>query len=343
MGIKVSIIIPVFNAEHYLNECIGSLLAQTLRECEFIFINDGSTDSSGSIIERYQYYDNRIKLITQKNQGVSAARNEGLRAAAGEYVGFVDADDYIELDMYERLYTAARAGNCEVVLSNFESELEGHKVVTTYPFPANQFMERALICEQVIPYFLASDSLNTVVNKLYSRKKIMENEVAFPLGVALGEDSLFNMQFFCDVESMIYLNYTGYHYREVIGSATRNIREKDYFHSAIDSFITEPPQAFYDILRRQHVHKLKSIRLIRTTLSYVYIYFKPSNEMNFFQRYSYVRKMVVNKHVRAALPVYYEEMNDELNRYEKFMLTMIKFRLTFGLMCAAAYSRFRNA
>ncbi|MES9697320.1 glycosyltransferase [Bacillus sp. JJ927] len=104
----MSVIIPVYNAEKYITQCIESLLNQTLRECEFIFINDGSTDNSEKIIEDYKKINDRITLINQENQGVSIARNRGLDVSTGEYVGFVDADDYIEKDMYEMLYNAAK-------------------------------------------------------------------------------------------------------------------------------------------------------------------------------------------------------------------------------------------
>src|SRR6476646_4070363 len=98
MSQKVSVIIPVYNAGKYITRCIESLLNQTLQECEFIFINDGSIDDSREIIEGYKQVDDRIILINQVNQGVSIARNKGLYLAAGEYVGFVDADDCIEKD-----------------------------------------------------------------------------------------------------------------------------------------------------------------------------------------------------------------------------------------------------
>src|SRR3954470_7921673 len=105
MSIKVSVVIPVYNAEKYITECIESLLNQTLKQCEFIFVNDGSSDNSSQIINEFKKKDNRIILINQENQGVSIARNNGLKAASGEYVGFVDADDYIDCEMYETIYS----------------------------------------------------------------------------------------------------------------------------------------------------------------------------------------------------------------------------------------------
>ncbi|RCW42724.1 glycosyltransferase [Paenibacillus prosopidis] len=340
---KVSVIIPVYNAEKYIVECIQSLLNQTLQACEFIFVNDGSVDKSKSIIEDYQLHDGRIKLINQENQGVSAARNAGLQAALGEYVGFVDADDYIEKDMYETLYHAAIERNCDVVISNLESELEGSKVITTYPFRTNETLDRAYILQHIMPYLLKADDLNTAVNKIYRVNVLTMNKIAFPEKVALGEDGMFNMIFFGHAATMTYINYTGYHYREVSGSATRNIKDKDYFSKAIEVYITAPPQIYNEIIPANNVNRLKSIRLIKSMISYIYIYFKPSNDMSFKKRYRYVKQMITNKHVREALPIYWAEMNNSIGRYEKFILSMVKARSALGLMFAVAYSRLRNA
>ncbi|MBD2872038.1 glycosyltransferase [Paenibacillus arenilitoris] len=342
MDVKISVIIPVYNAEPYIADCVQSLLGQTLQACEFIFVDDGSTDKSGLIIESYRLRDDRIKLITQENQGVSAARNAGLRAAAGEYAGFVDADDYIAPDMYETLYLAAAQRDCDVVVSNFESEIEGAKVVTAYPFRENAALDRDYIRQHMMPYFLQTDDLNTAVNKIYRLSVLRRHRVAFPEKVALGEDCLFNMLFFGHAASAFYLNYSGYYYREVSGSATRNIGEKDYFGKALEVFLSDPPPIYDGLLPAEHVNELKSVRLIKSMLSYIYIYLKPSKEMSFRSRYRYVKRMIANKHVRAALPLYWKGRRDAIGRYEKCLLFMVKARLTPGLLAAVVYSRSRN-
>lgn len=342
MNIKISVIIPVYNAEKYITHCIESLLNQTIQECEFIFVNDGSKDRSQQIIEKYQKSDNRIKLIKQENQGVSIARNTGLFAAKGKYIGFVDADDYIEKDMYEVLYNSAKEGNCDVVISNFKSEMEGYEVLTTYSFPINIVLKRDYIEKEIAPYFLRSDNLNTAVNKIYRNNLIIEHNLKFPEGVKLGEDGIFNIEFFSHANKMKYIDYTGYFYRDVIGSATRNISEKDYFKRAIEVYTMEVPQAYVGKIDARNVRKLKSIKFINSVMAYVYIYFKPCKEVSFNKRYKYVKQMVQNKHVRDALPIYHNEVYDTLGRYEKMTLTLIKIRLTMGLYCLTTYSRIRN-
>ena len=100
---KVSVIVPVYNVEKYIRKCLDSIVSQTLNDLEIILVNDGSTDTSPAICEEYKRKDERIKMITQKNQGLSAARNAGLKDATGEYVIFIDSDDYIAENMLEIL------------------------------------------------------------------------------------------------------------------------------------------------------------------------------------------------------------------------------------------------
>ena len=341
MGIKVSVIIPVYNAEKYITECIESLLNQTLQQCEFIFVNDGSKDRSGAIIEEFTNKDSRIILINQENQGVSMARNNGLIAASGEYVGFVDADDYIENDMYETMYNHVTQDKCDTVITNLESEMEGRKFISNYPFPQNTILTKDYINQELIPYFLKADNLNSVVNKLYNNRVIKENNIRFPKGIALGEDGLFNIRFLIHANTIKYIPYAGYHYREVVGSATRNIAKKDYFQSALEVYHMETPEINEAINDKQKVKTLKSIKLIHTVLALIHIYLTPSAEISFKERYTYVKKMIIHQDVRIALPIY-ENKYENLGRYEEFILKMIEKRFMFGLYMATAYSRYRN-
>ena len=113
---KVSIIVPVYNAQKYLSQCLDSLLNQTLKETEIICVDDGSADDSVDIINQYSSKDRRVKLIRQKNSYAGVARNNGLKQAAGEYVVFVDADDFFERDMLRSMYAQAKKDNAEICL-----------------------------------------------------------------------------------------------------------------------------------------------------------------------------------------------------------------------------------
>ena len=116
---KVSIVIPVYNVEKYLRQCLDSVVNQTLQDIEIICVNDGSKDSSLQIMHEYQAKDPRIKIIDKENSGYGASMNRGFDAATGEYLGIVESDDYAEPDMFEKLYAVAKADDLDVVKSGF--------------------------------------------------------------------------------------------------------------------------------------------------------------------------------------------------------------------------------
>ena len=116
---KISIVVPIYNVEKYVKKCIESLIKQTYKNIEIILVDDGSTDSSAEIIDEYANKDSRIIAIHQKNKGVSSARNTGLKAARGEYIGFVDPDDYVDCQMYEVMVNKLQASLADLVVCGY--------------------------------------------------------------------------------------------------------------------------------------------------------------------------------------------------------------------------------
>jgi len=127
---KVSVIIPFYNVEKYIRKCLQSLQAQTLQEIEFILVNDGSKDKSESIAKEF-LCDSRFQLLVKKNGGLSDARNYGLQAATGEYIAYLDSDDYVEANMYESMYKRAIESDADVVECNFIWEYPNKAVIDT--------------------------------------------------------------------------------------------------------------------------------------------------------------------------------------------------------------------
>ena len=120
--VKISIVVPVYNVEKYLKRCLDSLVNQTLKDIEIICVNDGSKDNSLDILEEYAKKDGRIVILNQENAGLSAARNTGMNVVKGEYIGFVDSDDWVDLDFYEKLYFAAKNNDCDIAVADFIRE-----------------------------------------------------------------------------------------------------------------------------------------------------------------------------------------------------------------------------
>lgn len=125
--IKISIIVPVYNVEKYLKRCLDSLINQTLKDIEIICVNDGSKDSSLQILEEYAQKDSRIVIYNQENSGLSVARNTGLEHVNGEYIGFVDSDDWVDLDFYAKLYNSAKNNNADIAVADFVREHHNKK------------------------------------------------------------------------------------------------------------------------------------------------------------------------------------------------------------------------
>lgn len=342
MAIDVSVIIPVYNSEQYLKECIESLLTQTLTHCEFIFVNDGSQDNSQAIIESYQKNDTRIVLFQQENQGVSAARNKGLSEAIGQYVGFVDADDYLELDFYQTLYDKAILENLDIVCSNFIKEQDGLVITPKAPFEENTIFDSSFIKNEILPLMIKDSSLNTCCTKIYLRNLLVENSIVFPPGVALGEDGIFTFKCIFYANKLCFLNYYGYHYREVAGSATRNIVSKDYFKRALEAYHFDFLQLVPLTLNPAIEVKLKTIQLINNVLSYTSIYLKPNKAVSFFVRYRYVSSMITHPIVQKGIEKYEKEMITGKSKYQKFILYCIKNKSTALLVLANQYSQIRN-
>ncbi|MDQ6423262.1 glycosyltransferase [Paenibacillus sp. LHD-117] len=342
MEVKVSVIVPVYNAEKYLEECIRSLLGQTLQECEFIFVNDGSVDGSRAMIERFQQEDNRIQLINQENQGVSVARNAGIEAARGEYIGFVDADDWVKADMMETLYQVAEYHRCDIVFSDYVGELGGRMIAERMEFPTGRLLDRDFIRKEILPVYLESDRLNSVCNKLYRHEVISNYQITFPSGIALGEDGWFNMQALSAANSACYVDYAGYHYRDTAGSATRNSNPAQYFARALRVYREPLPVDYEAAVQHANIRALRSKKLVHSCISLIHHCFEPSNPVSFVQKITDVRKMVHHSELQVALADYATGDHSRFGRYERIILSLMNSKSAVGLYGVTAYSRFRN-
>jgi glycosyltransferase involved in cell wall biosynthesis len=145
MGIKVSVIVPVYQTEQYLEKCLDSLIKQTLKEIEIVVVNDGSPDNSQAIIDRYQQQYSQIKSVQKENGGLSDARNVGVQCAVGEFVAFVDSDDYIESNMYEMMYNKAMSESLDIVVCDTFMDYPTHSYVLKANMGYTENLEKAYI------------------------------------------------------------------------------------------------------------------------------------------------------------------------------------------------------
>jgi len=165
--VKVSVIVPIYQVESYLVKCLDSLVHQTLKEIEIILIDDGSMDLSSEIAQSYQKKDRRISYFRQENQGLSGARNTGLKKAKGEYVAFIDSDDYVEMDMLELMYQKAKEGNLDLVECDFYWEYVDKKRIDSASYLDDYFHQIRVVSW----------------NKLYKRSIIEKEKLQFYVGL----------------------------------------------------------------------------------------------------------------------------------------------------------------
>ena len=213
---KLSIIVPVYNVEGYLHRCVDSILCQTFTDFEVILIDDGSPDCCGQIIDDYAAKDKRVIGVHQEKCGVSAARNHGLRLASGEYIGFVDADDWIEQDMYKMLINGlesnkAELGCCGYNLISDSGETKESKLTLSKNMSALNFMTEIFAIPRTVQ--------GSVWNKIFLRERIT---TFFPEEYGIGEDFFF-LFFYCkNIDRIFIARDMLYNVYERIGSTTRN-------------------------------------------------------------------------------------------------------------------------
>ena len=232
---KITVIVPVYNVENYLNKCLDSLINQTYKNLEIIVINDGSTDNSGEICQEYAQKDNRIIYIEKENGGQSEARNMGLDRMTGSYVTFVDSDDWVELDYVEVLYNKLIEYQADIAVGNYYSYNEQEGIFYFHIF-GNSYYEKVYDNVSIFENFYESEHMKNfalicVGGKLY--KSDLFRELRFEVG-KLGEDGYLNQKIYLLAEKTIYLNAGLYAYRQREGSSSRSWTEK-WMHALVDA------------------------------------------------------------------------------------------------------------
>lgn len=213
---KLSIVVPVYNVEQYLQECLQSIEQQTMEEFEVILINDGSTDASQAICEAYQDKDSRFRLINITNSGPAHARNVGIQSARGTYIGFVDSDDYIEKNMYEMLIKNIEKYNVDIAICGLkyvdDSRVCLKQQTMKVPFEKKLFKDD--IKKFIIKKYYECDiyGIASLCNKIYKREFLKKNYLLIDEGRVRAEDYWFNMKAYCVANSIVAINENLYCY-----------------------------------------------------------------------------------------------------------------------------------
>ena len=233
---KISVVIPVYNSAKYLRECLDSVVSQSFSDWEVVAVDDGSSDESPAILDEYAAKDSRIKVLHKANAGVSAARNDGLNVAVGEYVLFVDSDDWLEQDALRLMIDATSSSAVDVVIADHflwkenGSESEHHffaKEFSTDSAAIIQDVQRMVLYKGYSPYPSSDCSymFSALWSKLIRRKLLVDNGIRFSDALKLYEDGLVALQVFQHARSICYKRVPVYHYR-VLNNSLCHINEQ---------------------------------------------------------------------------------------------------------------------
>lgn len=215
---KLSIIVPVYNVEKYLPKCLESLIKQTLKDIEIICVNDGSMDNSLAILKEFASKDSRIRIIDNQHQGVAKTRNTGIEQSTGEYIGFVDSDDYIDIDFFEKLYNSATKSNSDIAIASILKHKNFFNIYNakyTKEETAITIQDKIKLCEDKKHFFFYA------WNKIYHSGFIKENNIKFSEG-QIYEDVMFAIKALYYSNKIISVYGTKYHYIEHENSLTKS-------------------------------------------------------------------------------------------------------------------------
>lgn len=217
---KISVIVPCYNIAEYIPRCLDSILAQTYRNIEIIAIDDGSTDTSGEVLDRYAEKYNNIKVIHQENRGVTTARLNGIRITSGEWIGFVDGDDYIEPNMYERLYTNAITYNAEISHCGYRMIFADGRVHYFYNTDLLAKQDKITGLKELLSGSKIEPGLwNKLFHKTLFHSLLHDN--IMDTSIKIHEDMLMNFYLFSEAENSVFDDWCPYHYIVRNTSASR--------------------------------------------------------------------------------------------------------------------------
>jgi glycosyltransferase involved in cell wall biosynthesis len=257
----ISVIVPVYNTEKYLAECINSLTTQTYRNIEILLINDGSTDSSEKICKQFLLMDDRIKYYSQTNNGVSSARNKGLDIASGEYIAFVDSDDYVSDDFLEQLYKNIDGYDISICgLFRFGDSTNLRSLLLDIPSEiSHDDLYRYVFCNNNIGGYLC--------NKLFSGQIVRAHNIRLNTTLSIGEDMVWIATYLKYVQYGFYIPKCLYYYRINSASALQNSYTTKTFNPKHISNL-DASNLMYSVLEGESsiVFEALSYRFVRTSM-----------------------------------------------------------------------------
>ncbi len=227
----ISVIVPIYKVEQYLNKCLDSLVAQTCNDLEIVLVDDGSPDNCPAICDEYAKKDSRITVVHKENGGLISARQAGIQAAKGDYIGFVDGDDWVEPDMYQKITDSINKYQPDIAMCQFVYNYDGKEEISKYNF-VREYYTREQIVQEIIPTMLFNGTYfhfgiyPNCWSKVFKKDLLMPNLMAVDQCTTIGEDTSFTYPCLLDANSVCFVDDALYHYRINQQSMTKKYDQK---------------------------------------------------------------------------------------------------------------------
>ena len=318
---KISIIIPVYNVENYLEKCLNSILSQTFNDYEVILINDGSTDKTSTICDEFVKKDNRIKVIHKKNEGVSIARNVGIERACGEYILFFDGDDYVEPYCLEELYDTAIREKVDAVLYGYYLVENGHVIETHLPNFSKNLYEGSEIVNEVLPKFIgvsyddihkwlkgdknALKKENTALwRSMVKGDLIRKNNLRFDKTLKVGEDTCFTSEYLSFAKRCYVINKC-YYYLVVRSTSTIFVYEKSPISKLNGKLaLLKSRRNLTEKIKKRlgiNIEDLWYGTVIMSCIQLSFMLSHKNNKEGFIKRYEYLKQYIKDEETQNAI------------------------------------------
>ncbi|OON97596.1 MAG: hypothetical protein ATN32_05405 [Candidatus Epulonipiscium fishelsonii] len=324
---KVSIIVPIYNSQEYLDRSISNIVYQSFKDMEIILVNDGSVDNSLEICKKYAKEDKRIKIFSQTNSGAGQARNTGMKVASAEYYMFFDADDFMETHMVETMYNAITSNHYDLVICNSNEIAANTIAVQSTTKLTDKVYSTKQVCRNNYIELMKLNCANTLWNKIYKASIIKEHNIKFP-SLSRGEDAVFNCDYFSYVNSMNTISDVLYNY--VLNDLES--RNKKFISDNFDVSLKrikhwEKVFKSWDIWNKNAKVFLANYLLLDTVTTLFYSQ-SPEWNLNFKEQLAYINKLINHREVKQAI-----KLANPKNIFNKANLMVIKSNSALLIHC----------
>lgn len=321
----LSVIVPAYNVENYIEQCINSICKQKFLDFELILVDDGSTDSTGEICDKYATRDKRIRVIHKPNGGLVSARKAGLSVSQGEFIAYVDGDDWIAADMLDRLYKCAFMNNVDVVISDFITVRGNEETLLTQNMESG-FYDKSRLIRDVYPNMLCGNEYfsfgfqPSLCSKLFRRSLLLKYQDEVDNRIKLGEDAACFYPLMLEAESVFYLKECYFYYYRM--------REASISHSIVYSYYTDEILLLLNHLKKQFVESGENSGILMQL--YLYGCYMLDNMVS---KHLYFKEIFLNKNLDKQLTLFSnDEIGQKIINYCTNIRTSSKMKRVLRLM-----------